>query len=80
MGWTAGVRFLAGAKDFLFSTAPRPALGPHPASYPLGTGALSPGVKRLGREADHSPPSSAEIENGGAIPPLSTRFHDVVLN
>jgi hypothetical protein len=25
--------------------------------------ALSPGVKRLGREADHSPPSSAEVKN-----------------
>jgi hypothetical protein len=31
-------------------------------------GALSPGVKRLGHEADHSPPSSAK--NGGAIPQL----------
>jgi hypothetical protein len=29
--------------------------------------ALSQGVKRQGREADHSPPTSAEIENGGAI-------------
>jgi hypothetical protein len=31
---------------------------------------LSPGEKRQGREADHSSPSSAEVENGGAIPPL----------
>jgi hypothetical protein len=23
-----------------------------------------------GREADHSPPSNAEVKNGGAIPPL----------
>jgi len=29
----------------------------------MGTGALSPGVKRPGREADHSPPSSAEVKN-----------------
>jgi hypothetical protein len=35
--------------------------GAHPASYPMGTGALSPGVKRPGREADHSPPTSAEV-------------------
>jgi hypothetical protein len=28
----------------------------------MGTGALSLGVKRLGREADHSPPSSAEVK------------------
>jgi hypothetical protein len=32
--------------------------------------ALSLGVKRLGRESDNSPPSSAEVKNGGAIPPL----------
>jgi hypothetical protein len=25
-------------------------------------GALSPGVKRAGREADHSPPTSAEVK------------------
>jgi hypothetical protein len=29
------------------------------------------GVKRLGRKADDSPPSSAKFMNGGAIPPLS---------
>jgi hypothetical protein len=29
---------------------------------------VSPGVKR--RESDHSPPSSAEFKNGGAISPL----------
>jgi hypothetical protein len=34
-------------------------------------GALSPRVKRQGRAADHSPPSSAEVNEGGAIPPLS---------
>jgi hypothetical protein len=28
-------------------------------------GALSLGIKRLGREADHSPASSAEFNNGG---------------
>jgi hypothetical protein len=33
-------------------------------------GTLSPGLKRQGREADHSLASSAEIKNGGAIPPL----------
>jgi hypothetical protein len=34
----------------------------HLASYPMGTGALSLGVKRPVREADHSPPSSAEVK------------------
>jgi hypothetical protein len=32
--------------------------------------APSPRVKRQGREADHSPPHSAEVTNCGAIPPL----------
>jgi hypothetical protein len=31
-------------------------------------------VKRPGREADHSPPSSAEVKNGGAISPLLHLF------
>jgi hypothetical protein len=33
-------------------------------------GEISLRVKRPGREADHSLPSSAEVGNGGAIPPL----------
>jgi hypothetical protein len=30
--------------------------------YKMGTGGSSPGVKRQGREADHSPPTSAEAK------------------
>jgi hypothetical protein len=37
--------------------------GAHPASYPMATGGSFPGVKRPGREADNSPPSSAEVKN-----------------
>jgi hypothetical protein len=33
-----------------------------PASYPMGTEALSPGVKRQVREADHLPPTNIEIK------------------
>jgi hypothetical protein len=44
--------------------------GAHQASYPVSTGALSPEEERPGREVDHSPPSSVEIKNDGAIPPL----------
>jgi hypothetical protein len=33
-------------------------------------GALSPGVKRPGREVDHSPPTSAEVKKNGSIHPL----------
>jgi hypothetical protein len=35
------------------------------------SGPLSLGVKRQGCESDHSPPYSAKVKNGGAIPPLS---------
>jgi hypothetical protein len=34
------------------------------------TGGSSPEVKLPGREADHSPPASDEVKNGGAILPL----------
>jgi hypothetical protein len=52
--------------DRFFATASRPVLGPPPPPKPpiqrvLGT--LSPGLKRPGREADHSPPSCVEIKN-----------------
>jgi hypothetical protein len=33
-----------------------------------------------GHEADHSPPSSAEVKNGGATPPLPICHHGMVLN
>jgi hypothetical protein len=36
--------------------------GAHPASYPVGTGCSFPGLKRMGREADPSPPSNAEVK------------------
>jgi hypothetical protein len=45
-----------------------------PVSYPMGAGDLSPGVKRQEREADYSPPSSADVKNGGAIPLLPPYF------
>jgi hypothetical protein len=38
--------------------------GAHPASYSMGTGGPSLGVKRQGREVDHSLASSAEVKNG----------------
>jgi len=36
----------------------RTSSGAHPASYPMGIGCSFSGVKRPGRESDHSPPSS----------------------
>jgi hypothetical protein len=49
-------------KKFLFSTSSRPALGPTQPFIELASGALSPGLKRPGREADHSLPASAEFK------------------
>jgi hypothetical protein len=48
---------------FLFTTASRTALVPTQPLIQFVPGALSLGVKRPGRETDHSPPSSAEVKN-----------------
>jgi hypothetical protein len=42
-------------------------------------GALSHGVKGQGREADHSPPSNADVKSG-AIPLFPTRLHVIMFN
>jgi hypothetical protein len=47
----------------LFTTASRPTLGPTQPPIQWVPGALSLGVKVSGREADHSPSSSAEVKN-----------------
>jgi hypothetical protein len=47
---------------FFFFTVSRPALGPTQPPIQWITEAVSLGVKRPGREADHSPPSSAEVK------------------
>jgi hypothetical protein len=52
-----------GLEIFLFTTASRTALGPTEPPIQWVSGALSLRVKRPGREADHSPPSSAEVKN-----------------
>jgi hypothetical protein len=49
---------------FPLASVSRPALGPTQPPVQWVPGVLSPGVKaRPGRYADHSPPSSAEVEN-----------------
>jgi hypothetical protein len=49
-------------KNYLFSALSRPVLGPTQPSIQWVLGALFPGVKRQGREADRSPPTSAEVK------------------
>jgi hypothetical protein len=59
-----GVRSPAGAKDFSSSFCVQTGSGAHPASCTMATGGPFPGGKaRQGRDADHSPPSSAEVVN-----------------
>jgi hypothetical protein len=59
-----GVRSLAGEKDFSYNLCVQTGSGARPASCPMGTGGIFPGGKaRLGLDADHSPPYSAEVGN-----------------
>jgi hypothetical protein len=72
---------LRGLEIFLFTTASRTALGPTQPLIQLVPAALSLGIKRPGREADHSPPSSAEVKNAWSYtstPPI--RLNGVVLS
>jgi hypothetical protein len=57
-------------QDFSLLHSIQTGSGDHIASYARGTRASFPGVKLQGREGDHSPPFSAEVNNGGDIPPL----------
>jgi hypothetical protein len=54
----------------LFFKESRPAREPMKSSTQWVSGAVSPGVKCQGHEADHSSPHSAEVKNDGDIPPL----------
>jgi len=47
--------------------------GAHSVSFPVGTGG-SPGVKQLGFEAVHSPPSIAEVNDVGSCTSTSPYF------
>jgi hypothetical protein len=59
-----GVRSPAGAEDFTSILCVQTGSGAHPASCPMGTGGPFPGGKSAaGRDADHLPPSSADIVN-----------------
>jgi hypothetical protein len=73
MGWGVGFDTWQGQGIFLFSATTQ-------LPIQLVPWTLSPVVKWRGREADHSPPSSAEVKNGRAVSPLPTRPHGVVFN
>jgi hypothetical protein len=66
---------------FLLFTASRSALGPTQPPLQWVPEALSPEVKQPGREADHSPPSSAEGKNAWRYTSTLLVFlHGMVLN
>jgi hypothetical protein len=54
-------RFPAGAGNFSLHRVQNGSVA-HPASYPMGTRGSFPGGKAAGREADHSPPTCAEVK------------------
>jgi hypothetical protein len=61
--WTAGVRSPTEAEDFSSNLCIQTVSGANPASCTVGTGGSFPGGKvQPGRDADHSPPSSAEVK------------------
>jgi hypothetical protein len=51
------------SKIFRLSMLSRPLLGPTEPPVQWVLGALPPGVKQPGLEADHSPPTSAKVKN-----------------
>jgi hypothetical protein len=60
-----GQNSIPGRVKGFFSTASRSSL--RTTHHPVQWGSATPS---LGGKADHSPPSSAELKNGGAVPPL----------
>jgi hypothetical protein len=62
--WAIGVRSPRGARDFSSILCVQIGSGAHPASCTMGAGGRFLGGKaRPGRDADHSPPSNAEVVN-----------------
>jgi hypothetical protein len=65
--WLDGPGSIPGSARFFSSPERLDRLGPTQPRIRWVPGALSPGVKRQGRDADHSPPSTAKVKTGGAI-------------
>jgi hypothetical protein len=82
-GWSGGGGSSPGHRlgIFLFTTMSRPALWPNQPPIQWVPVALFLKVKRPGREADHSPPSSYEIKNAYSYTSAPTiRLHGMVLS
>jgi hypothetical protein len=80
-GWMIGGLSPGRGWEFSLHHCVQTGSGAHPASYPAVPEALSLGVKQPGCEADHSPPSSAEVKDVWSCfstPPV--HLHGMVLN
>jgi hypothetical protein len=77
-GWT-GFDYRQEEDISFFSTVSKSPLG-HNKPIQCVLRALSPKVKKPGRETDHKPPSSAEVKNSGVISSIPIRLHDLMLN
>jgi hypothetical protein len=76
-----GGRFLTGAGNFSVRHLVQNSSEAYPASYSIGSMTLSPGIKRPGRETDHSLPSSVEVENAWSYTPIpQIHLHGVLHN
>jgi hypothetical protein len=70
-----------GLESFLSTTASRPALGPTQSPIQWLSGAVSLGIERPESDAEHSPPSSAEVKECVELYLHSpTSLHGVVLS
>jgi hypothetical protein len=69
--WMASVRLTAEVSYFSLLHSFQTGTGVHPTSYPMVPRVISIRIKRSGREAYHLLQSSAEVRNGGAVPPFS---------
>ena len=67
-------------KDLTFLSSAHIDSGDQTASYPMDTECYFPGIKRKGREPDHSHPTNDEVKNVGAICVFIYKFHGMVLN
>jgi hypothetical protein len=73
------VRFPAWKGFLFFCRRYQTASEVHPVFFSVGTGRSYPGLKRPGREANKSPPPSAEVRNAWSYTSShSVRLHGVV--
>jgi hypothetical protein len=70
IGWAARVQFPAGTRDFSLFHGVQNDSGRPPSLLSNGSRGIFSAGKAVGAEADRTPLSSAEVNNGGAIPPL----------